>query len=374
MNVANNTCVLLLQYLSPEVDEHDKASVEAIVATGEVRAWANCLCFVVDQHLCDEYENGALELPDSVVDSIMAAPGRYYKIGSFNGQPVFRQEPMDPIEPNCKQLYIGYADIGQESGWFLTETLAALQSKKLASDDGSIHAYLASSAVPGGCGFPSGKVHMPYWSKKPQPGLLLQTYQAFAEAELLKLSEAKQSYTDWAEKEIAALTDSAEETRTALDLQLALNDEMQEKAAKDDVAGALDDIGEAVRAGSVNALDDGVDAHGDGDEGAGAASCSWKGHGRRAFKSQTSGWYNRSKFMLEAWCNHDWDELQDLVDQYQCLEPTSSAWSSRAFALMAALADDDWGTAERLATKFAAMNEMKSTLQVRAERREHRKK
>ena len=51
--------------------------------------------------------------------------GRFWKIGSYNGKPVFRQEPGGGV--NNEQLFLWFGN-GADAGWYISKSL--LEAKK----------------------------------------------------------------------------------------------------------------------------------------------------------------------------------------------------------------------------------------------------
>ena len=188
-------------------------------------------------------------------------PGLYWKIGSWNGKPVYRQEAS--MGPANQELFLFYMAVGDKnSGWYVS-VKPILNTKELES--------LASSEVllfAKGGSVPGEHVHIPYWSKKTCKGA------CFMPAVV------------WLENQ---LRDCRDELHNVLDEKLVQAPETE---------GNFGNAGVAAATSEANSGDAGVEK------------------GKSDGKGQPSGWMNRAIELAACYHLRRWNECDNILDHW----------------------------------------------------------
>ena len=243
-----------------ELDTEVTYEMLALEAGFERKGMTNCMCVAVDHETYDAAEKG--DLTDEQTELVQLVPGRYFKIGEI-GMPVFKQEPS--TGPNDQELYLwfmGCAAQPSHNGWYISRFLTVDLTDHVPS---GVLAWLPAKTVEDGIEMPTGRVHIPYWSKKPLNGVLCNTYVDWAGPLIMELDLLRPSGS--ASPPRADAPQYAEETP----------------------GHGSHEHGYQVPS-SFNQF---KTSHGD----------------------QTSGWMNRCKFLVRAYLNGDDKQLGEVTDE-----------------------------------------------------------
>ena len=131
-------------------------------------AMADCLCVEVsDEALAQCVQFGS----DDIAEVLDQLPGRYFKLGYFNGAACFRQEPsFDAL--NNHGLFIWKSDT--VDGWFISPSVGVSDG----GEDGN--SWPVAWCSDGISGIPQD-VHVPPNNRELCPGLCVSTFVEFAE-------------------------------------------------------------------------------------------------------------------------------------------------------------------------------------------------
>ena len=269
--------------------------LETINASGEVRHWTNCVCVTVSPDLLADIESGEKEVTSGVAQTLAVIPGRYMKTSVLNEKAVFRQEPSAGV--NDRELFLSWHVNGNNSGWYIAGGLDVVKKSNKSHDlSDEIYAWLPGDDIPD-----DTKVHIPYWASKALNGVMVQT---------------SVEYT----VDICSQLDSliAEQQTTIEELQ----------SETDGLRAILDSQPPDPDAASHK---------------------SWKERGwekpkkNNAYKKpQTSGWFNRTKLLLEAHLRNDAAAVQLYVDDFIQRKDMHDVLEKRRKAREAGKPVDDW--------------------------------
>ena len=256
----------------------------------EVRNMALCVCIQVDHTVYDAFENETINVDETNLDDLREPlsyiPGRYFKVGEFNGRPCFKQEPVQHGCPNDQELVLYWNTAGKskkyKQGWFIATSPGTVTLSPDLKPNTGVMAWLSD----GEDGFPDGAVHVPAYRQVPMDGVRLHTI------------------CEWATQEIAALNGIMDQHYTTKTAEVIEAEPVQ------------DGVAEVVEAAAPSGGD--------------AEAVPAEPRPERQ-NPQTSGWFNRMKGLLKAYKNQNWHRCDLLVEEY-CEQPSMAkfmSWNQR---------------------------------------------
>ena len=135
-----------------------------------------CVCIQIDT---EAYERANLDQDEMQAYELI--PGKYFRIGEVDGYGVYRQEARSSdTSPNCRELFLNYKPDPTSPGWYVSSNL-------FYDDDTLIVAWAPAIGYA-----PPRQFHIPYFSQTCNPDCTLVTFQEWAEAKIVQLTDERE--------------------------------------------------------------------------------------------------------------------------------------------------------------------------------------
>ena len=203
--------------------------------------------------------------------SVEVIPGKYWRIGTFGGQPCFRQEAAGDDAPNNAQLFLYWHGKKDVAGWYIATDLSHNgQSELLAW--GAERVQGAVSVFP-------DKLHVPALAASPNTEVFI---------EMISV---------WSDGQYAELKTTYDDLKNTYEAFIGVADSGAGVAAVDPSVGMDAEV-------EVGGEPDAEQDPNEDDMGKGKGKDGGKG---KSNKKNTSGWLNRSCPLIQACLDKEWD-------------------------------------------------------------------